>query len=112
MSLTNPMASSHRYQPNEYASAIQTVGSIVQDYDSDKLFPTLGYGAKLPDGTVSHCFSLTGDEANPFCQGVGGIIEAYKGTFMRGARCAFFDRNLHSRMPLVPTPARLKRAGV
>jgi hypothetical protein len=29
-----------------------------------------------------------------------------------GARCAFFDRNLHSRMPLVPTPARLKRAGV
>jgi hypothetical protein len=28
------------------------------------------------------------------------------------ARCAFFGRNLHSRMPLVPTPARLKRAGV
>ena len=29
-------------------------------------------------------------------------------------RCAFFDRNLHSRMPLVnvPTPARLKRTGV
>jgi hypothetical protein len=27
-------------------------------------------------------------------------------------RCAFFDRNLHSRMPLVPTLARLKRAGV
>jgi hypothetical protein len=24
------------------------------------------------------------------------------------ARCAFFGRNLHSRMPLVPTPARLK----
>jgi hypothetical protein len=28
------------------------------------------------------------------------------------ARCAFFDRNSHPRMPLVPTPARLKRAGV
>jgi hypothetical protein len=27
-------------------------------------------------------------------------------------RCAFFGRNLHSRMPLDPTPARLKRAGV
>jgi hypothetical protein len=26
------------------------------------------------------------------------------------ARCAFFDRNLHSRMSLDPTPARLKRA--
>jgi hypothetical protein len=28
------------------------------------------------------------------------------------ARCAFFDRNLNSRMPLVPTPARLKRTRV
>jgi hypothetical protein len=28
------------------------------------------------------------------------------------ARCAFFNRNLHSRMPLVPTPVRFKRAGV
>jgi hypothetical protein len=27
-------------------------------------------------------------------------------------RCAFFGRNLHSRMPLDPTPARLKRADV
>jgi hypothetical protein len=26
-----------------------------------------------------------------------------------GVRCSFSDRNLHSRMPLVPTPARLKR---
>jgi hypothetical protein len=25
-------------------------------------------------------------------------------------RCAFFDRNLHSRMPLDPTNVRLKRA--
>jgi hypothetical protein len=29
-----------------------------------------------------------------------------------GVRCTFSDRNLHSRMPLVPTPARFKRAGV
>jgi hypothetical protein len=27
-------------------------------------------------------------------------------------RCSFFDRHLHSRIPLVPTPARLMRAGV
>jgi hypothetical protein len=27
-------------------------------------------------------------------------------------RCALFDRNVHSRMPLVPTPARYKQAGV
>jgi hypothetical protein len=29
-----------------------------------------------------------------------------------GARCAFFDRNLHSSMPLDPTPARLKQIRV
>jgi 4-methylaminobutanoate oxidase (formaldehyde-forming) len=33
------------------------------------------------------------------------------GSAMR-VRCAFSDRNSHSRMPLVPTPVRLKRAGV
>jgi hypothetical protein len=27
-------------------------------------------------------------------------------------RCSFFDRDLHSRMPLDPTSVRLKRAGV
>jgi hypothetical protein len=37
--------------------------------------------------------------------GIGGMVVT--------VRCAFFDGNLHSRMPLVPTPLlRLKRAGV
>jgi hypothetical protein len=27
---------------------------------------------------------------------------------VEAVRCVFFGRNLHSRMPLVPTPARLK----
>jgi hypothetical protein len=36
----------------------------------------------------------------------GGLSGAEAG--VARARCAFFDRNLHSRMPLVPTPARLK----
>jgi hypothetical protein len=34
----------------------------------------------------------------------------FSATCIEFARCAFSDRNLHSRMPLVPT--RLKRAGV
>jgi hypothetical protein len=33
-------------------------------------------------------------------------------TAIRSVRCAFFGRNLHSRMPLVPTPARLKQTRV
>lgn len=47
------------YQLNMYAMALKAVGEIVQDYDSDKLFPAYGFGAKLPpDGKISHAFPL------------------------------------------------------
>ncbi|GAB6026834.1 Copine-8 [Chamberlinius hualienensis] len=67
--------------PNSYMLAIRSVGDIVADYDSDKLFPALGFGAKLPpSGSVSHEFFLNGNPANPYCQGVDGILEAYFNT--------------------------------
>lgn len=47
------------YQLNDYAMALRAIGEIIQDYDSDKMFPALGFGAKLPpDGRVSHEFPL------------------------------------------------------
>ena len=46
---------------------------------SDKLFPALGFGAKI-GGLVSHEFPLNGNESNPNCQGVKGVVEAYKKT--------------------------------
>lgn len=47
------------YQMNAYAMALKAVGEIIQDYDSDKLFPAYGFGAKLPpDGKISHVFPL------------------------------------------------------
>lgn len=47
------------YQLNAYAMALKAVGEIIQDYDSDKMFPALGFGAKLPpDGHISHEFAL------------------------------------------------------
>lgn len=47
------------YHLNAYALALRAVGEIIQDYDSDKMFPALGFGAKLPpDGRVSHEFPL------------------------------------------------------
>ncbi|XP_077970861.1 uncharacterized protein LOC120327759 isoform X1 [Styela clava] len=47
------------YQPNQYAFAIQAVGEIIQDYDTDKLFPAYGFGARLPPhGQVSHEFAI------------------------------------------------------
>uniref|UniRef100_A0AAR2JMJ7 C2 domain-containing protein n=1 Tax=Pygocentrus nattereri TaxID=42514 RepID=A0AAR2JMJ7_PYGNA len=66
------------YQMNAYAMALKAVGEIIQDYDSDKMFPALGFGAKLPpDGRVSHEFPLNGNVDNPYCNGMEGILEAY-----------------------------------
>uniref|UniRef100_A0A8D3BAZ9 Copine Va n=1 Tax=Scophthalmus maximus TaxID=52904 RepID=A0A8D3BAZ9_SCOMX len=66
------------YQMNAYAMALKAVGEIIQDYDSDKMFPALGFGAKLPpDGRVSHEFPLNGNIDNPYCNGMEGILEAY-----------------------------------
>ncbi|XP_019716401.1 copine-5-like isoform X3 [Hippocampus comes] len=66
------------YQMNAYAMALKAVGEIIQDYDSDKMFPALGFGAKLPpDGRVSHEFPLNGNIENPYCNGMEGILDAY-----------------------------------
>ena len=37
---------------------------------SDKMFPALGFGAKIPPNmTVSHEFALNFNPTNPFCAG-------------------------------------------
>ena len=62
--------------PNAYEQAIQAVGSIIQDYDSDKLFPVLGFGALLPPhGMVSHEFFVNMNPTNPYCKEITGIVE-------------------------------------
>ena len=64
-------------RPNQYVTAIQSVGEIVQDYDSDKMFPALGFGARVPPtGQVSHEFFLTLTDS-PFCAGIDGLLSAY-----------------------------------
>ena len=63
---------------NSYAKAIRAVGEIIQDYDSDKQFPALGFGAKIPPhGKPSHEFFLNLQASTPFCAGVEGILQAY-----------------------------------
>ncbi|XP_023570512.1 copine-1 isoform X4 [Octodon degus] len=52
---------------NEYLTALWSVGSVVQDYDSDKLFPAFGFGAQVPP-----------DWQNPYCAGIQGIVDAYR----------------------------------
>ena len=44
---------------NQYTQAIQSVGEIIEPYDTDKQFPALGFGAKVPPhGQVSFEFFL------------------------------------------------------
>ncbi|XP_066469100.1 copine-9 [Tiliqua scincoides] len=66
------------YQLSNYAMALKAVGEIIQDYDSDKLFPAYGFGAKVPpDGKVSHQFPLNNNPDNPSCEGIEGVLESY-----------------------------------
>ncbi|CAB0003697.1 unnamed protein product, partial [Nesidiocoris tenuis] len=55
-----------------------SVVSIIEDYDSDKQFPVLGFGARIPpEGHVSHEFFVN-MQSNPHCFGVSGVLEAYR----------------------------------
>uniref|UniRef100_H2Z3Y0 C2 domain-containing protein n=1 Tax=Ciona savignyi TaxID=51511 RepID=H2Z3Y0_CIOSA len=66
-------------RPNEYLQALSAVGAVVQDYDTDKMYPALGFGAKIPPHyAVSHEFPLNFTPDNPYCQGIEGIIDGYK----------------------------------
>uniref|UniRef100_A0A674NFB5 Copine-3 n=1 Tax=Takifugu rubripes TaxID=31033 RepID=A0A674NFB5_TAKRU len=61
---------------NEYLSAIWAVGNVIQDYDSDKMFPAFGFGAQIPPRMqVSHEFPINFNPSNPFC---AGVIQAYQ----------------------------------
>jgi len=65
--------------PNQYTQAITAVGNVIQDYDSDQLYPAFGFGARLPPTwQVSHQFSLNGNPSEPDCHGIQGILGAYQ----------------------------------
>jgi len=67
-------------QPTQYHKAIVGVGEVIKDYDTDKLFPVFGFGAKIPpNGAVSHMFPCNFNPGNPFMNGVEGILQAYYG---------------------------------
>ncbi|XP_064288863.1 copine-9 isoform X2 [Passer domesticus] len=94
------------YQLSAYALALKAVGEIIQDYDSDKLFPAYGFGAKVPpDGKISHQFPLvrpprgTGLRVNPdpWLWGRAGLGSAHSSLAGRGSTLATF-------CPSVPQP--------
>ncbi|XP_075968696.1 copine-3-like isoform X2 [Anarhichas minor] len=64
---------------NEYLAAIWAVGNVIQDYDSDKMFPAFGFGAQIPPSwQVSHEFPINFNPSDPFCAGIEGVVQAYQ----------------------------------
>ena len=64
---------------NQYQSAIYHVGEILLEYDSDKLVPVYGFGARPnPQAPVSHFFPLSFDPNNTSGFGIEGVFEIYQ----------------------------------
>ncbi|EDV19307.1 uncharacterized protein TRIADDRAFT_33766 [Trichoplax adhaerens] len=64
-------------KPNAYMKALVAVGEVCQEYDSDKMFPALGFGGRMPNGVVSHEFFLNGSPDDPYCSTIQGVLNAY-----------------------------------
>lgn len=79
---------------NQYTQAIRSVGTILDQYDSDKKYPFFGFGG-VPKfmGTqdTRNVFPLNGDDANPEIEGIDAVIEAYntaiQDTTLSGPTC-------------------------
>uniref|UniRef100_A0ACD5U3B9 Uncharacterized protein n=1 Tax=Avena sativa TaxID=4498 RepID=A0ACD5U3B9_AVESA len=67
-------------RPNSYQQAIIGVSEVLQFYDSDRRFPAWGFGAKIPQGFISHCFNLNATTNDCEVVGVEGIMSAYSST--------------------------------
>ncbi|XP_073155670.1 protein BONZAI 3-like [Henckelia pumila] len=62
---------------NAYQQAILEVGEVIQFYDSDRRFNAWGFGGRLPNGSICHCFNLNGSLPDSEVEGVEGIMAAY-----------------------------------
>ncbi|KPI88862.1 copine i-like protein [Leptomonas seymouri] len=65
-------------RPNHYIRAMLAVSCVVQEYDSDRMFPAYGFGAAAPftNGT-SHFFPLNGNPANAYLRGMQAVVDTY-----------------------------------
>lgn len=81
----NPPPQAGPAPPNEYEAAMRAVGNMLASYSSDSRIPAYGFGANLPPKyNVSHCFPVTEHEfGDPFCNGVDGLVRAYRATLDR-----------------------------
>ena len=71
---------------NAYQQAIMDVGEVIQFYDSDRCFPAWGFGGRIMDGTISHCFNLNGNASGVEVERVQRIMATYASALNHVAR--------------------------
>ncbi len=82
--LPNNPKSRHFIRPdrttkNPYETVIETIGEVLETYDTDKKFPLFGFGGKptkpngRPEIAVNHAFPMTPETAP--AEGVSGLVE-------------------------------------
>jgi hypothetical protein len=79
-------SSLHYFNPktNPYLSAIQSIGGVLQDYDSDKNIPVFGFGAQpLEVNRISHCFALNGNIFGPELHTINSVMDAYRKNILK-----------------------------
>ncbi|KAM3719856.1 Copine family protein [Dirofilaria immitis] len=63
---------------NDFKCAIKGIAGIIRDYNSSKMFPAFGLGAKIPPTfNNSQIFHLNFD-TEPYCRGTDGVLDAYR----------------------------------
>jgi len=64
---------------NNYAEAIQAIGSVLEVFNTKRAFPCYGFGAKVPPTTsvCSHAFAINGDFFSPEVEGVKNVVDMY-----------------------------------
>lgn len=85
--------------PNQYEAAIRTVGNILASYSSNPSISAFGFGANLPPAyATSHCFPVTEQALQDSCDGVEGLVRAYKATLgkVQLAGPTIFSEVLHT----------------
>ena len=66
---------------NQYYNAIQRIGGILLNFDSDKSVPLFGFGAMVDEryyNDISNLFALNGNIFRPEVRGIEGIENWYK----------------------------------
>jgi vacuolar-type H+-ATPase subunit F/Vma7 len=62
---------------NQYQQAIRAIGDILSEYTADNSYDVFGFGARLPNNSISHCFPVT-FAADAKVPGIEGVLGCYR----------------------------------